>query len=117
MRNVLELMKQEIEARPGMCEAFLTDFGMVKVERTDDRLYMRGRGAYPYINVSYKGEPGFKAVYKMLSPSGAHLGHTLSQRLVTRVNVPRSTSYDQISSLPFDSRRATLRPFGEKRTP
>ena len=43
-------------------EAFLTDFGMVKVERTDDRLYMRGRGAYPYINVSYKGDPGFKSV-------------------------------------------------------
>jgi catechol 2,3-dioxygenase-like lactoylglutathione lyase family enzyme len=43
-------------------EAFLTDFGMVKVERSDDRLYMRGRGKYPYINVTHKGDPGFRAV-------------------------------------------------------
>lgn len=40
-------------------EAFLTDFGMVRVHRTDDRLYMRGAGRYPYLHVSHKGDPGF----------------------------------------------------------
>ena len=53
-------------------EAFLTDFGMVKVERTEDRLYMRGRGKYPYLNVTHKGEPGFKAV-AMVAGSAADL--------------------------------------------
>lgn len=39
-------------------EAFLSDFGMVRVARTDDRLYMRGTGKYPYIHVSARGDPG-----------------------------------------------------------
>jgi catechol 2,3-dioxygenase-like lactoylglutathione lyase family enzyme len=42
-------------------EAFLTDFGLVRAERTDDRLYMRGTGPAPYLHVSHKGEPGFVA--------------------------------------------------------
>ena len=41
---------------------FLSDFGLVEVARTADRLYMRGAGSYPYINVTEKGEPGFVAV-------------------------------------------------------
>lgn len=40
-------------------EAFLTDFGMIRTERTDDRLYMRGAGTYPYIHVTEKGDAGF----------------------------------------------------------
>jgi catechol 2,3-dioxygenase-like lactoylglutathione lyase family enzyme len=42
-------------------ESFLTDFGMVRAHRTADRLYMRGAGAWPYINVIEKGDPGFVA--------------------------------------------------------
>jgi catechol 2,3-dioxygenase-like lactoylglutathione lyase family enzyme len=42
-------------------EAFLTDFGLVRAARTDDRLYMRGAGTRPYLHVSHKGDPGFVA--------------------------------------------------------
>jgi len=42
-------------------EAFLTDFGLFRAERTEDRLYMRGAGAKPYLHVSHKGDPGFVA--------------------------------------------------------
>lgn len=48
-------------------EAFLGDFGMTKVERRGDRLYMRGAGSYPYINVTEKGAtPGFVGVGMMV---------------------------------------------------
>ena len=40
-------------------EAFLTDFGMVRVERTNEALYMRGTDPDQYIHVTHKGEPGF----------------------------------------------------------
>jgi catechol 2,3-dioxygenase-like lactoylglutathione lyase family enzyme len=40
-------------------EAFLTDFGMVRAERTKDTLYMRGFGSAPYVHVVHKGEPAF----------------------------------------------------------
>ena len=40
-------------------EAFLTEFGMVRVERTNDALYMRGTDPDQYIHVTHKGEPGF----------------------------------------------------------
>jgi catechol 2,3-dioxygenase-like lactoylglutathione lyase family enzyme len=43
-------------------EEFLTDFGMVRAERTDTRLYMRGAGPSPYIHMSEKGDPGFIAL-------------------------------------------------------
>ncbi|MEQ8695669.1 MAG: VOC family protein [Bauldia litoralis] len=43
-------------------EAFLTDFGMTRADRTQDALYMRGRGKFPYMSVCRKGEPGFLAV-------------------------------------------------------
>jgi len=52
--------------------AFLTDFGMVEHARTADRLYMRGAGPYPYINVIQKGPAGFVAV-GMLAGSEAEL--------------------------------------------
>ncbi len=41
--------------------AFLTDFGMVKAQRSGDRLFMRGSGTWPYLNIIEKGEPGFVA--------------------------------------------------------
>jgi catechol 2,3-dioxygenase-like lactoylglutathione lyase family enzyme len=37
-------------------EAFLTDFGMVRGERTANALYMRGANDSPYIHVSVKGD-------------------------------------------------------------
>jgi catechol 2,3-dioxygenase-like lactoylglutathione lyase family enzyme len=40
-------------------EAFLTHFGMYKVARTDNALYMRGTGPTPFIHVTEKGDPGF----------------------------------------------------------
>jgi catechol 2,3-dioxygenase-like lactoylglutathione lyase family enzyme len=47
----------------GRMEAFLTDFGMVRAEKRNDRLFMRGAGTYPYINIIERGEPaGFAAV-------------------------------------------------------
>jgi catechol 2,3-dioxygenase-like lactoylglutathione lyase family enzyme len=52
--------------------AFLVDFGMVENGRTNDRLYMRGAGAYPYINVIEKGPSAFVAV-GMLAGSAAEL--------------------------------------------
>jgi len=42
-------------------EAFLTDFGMVKAERTADRMFMRGAGSRPFIQMTEKGAPGFVA--------------------------------------------------------
>jgi len=60
-------------------EAFLTDFGLFTVERTDDRLYMRGAGPKPYLHVSHKGDPGFVA-YALAAGSADDLntlaGHT-----------------------------------------
>ncbi len=43
-------------------ERFLAEFGMVRTERTDDRLYMRGLDSDPYLHVSHRGEPGFLAI-------------------------------------------------------
>lgn len=43
-------------------KTFLLDFGMVEAGRTADRLFMRGAGAYPYVNVTEKGPAGFAAV-------------------------------------------------------
>lgn len=40
-------------------EEFLTNFGMVRSERTDDTLYMRGTDPAPYIHVTHKGEAKF----------------------------------------------------------
>ena len=40
-------------------QKFLTDFGLVLAERTDDKLYMRGTGSRPFIHVTELGEPGF----------------------------------------------------------
>lgn len=42
-------------------EAFLTEFGMVRSERLNDRLYMRGLDEDPYLHVTHRGEPGFLA--------------------------------------------------------
>ncbi len=40
-------------------EEFLTNFGMVKAERTKDRLYMRGTDPAPFIHVTHLGEAKF----------------------------------------------------------
>lgn len=40
-------------------EEFLSDFGMTRVERTDDTLYMAGDGPQPFIHVSKLGEKKF----------------------------------------------------------
>jgi catechol 2,3-dioxygenase-like lactoylglutathione lyase family enzyme len=43
-------------------EAFLTEFGMARAERTGDRLYMRGLDGDPYLHATHRGDPGFLAV-------------------------------------------------------
>jgi hypothetical protein len=40
-------------------EAFLTDFGMIRAERSRDMLYTRGLDTDPFLHVTQKGEPGF----------------------------------------------------------
>jgi catechol 2,3-dioxygenase-like lactoylglutathione lyase family enzyme len=40
-------------------EEFLTEFGMVRVERTNDALYMRGTDPDQFIHVTHKGDPAF----------------------------------------------------------
>ena len=40
-----------------VAEEFLTNFGMVKVERTSSKLYMRGTDGSPYLHVTELGEP------------------------------------------------------------
>jgi catechol 2,3-dioxygenase-like lactoylglutathione lyase family enzyme len=42
-------------------EEFLTDFGMVRTERTGDALYMRGLDGDPFLHVTHRGEPRFVA--------------------------------------------------------
>jgi catechol 2,3-dioxygenase-like lactoylglutathione lyase family enzyme len=40
-------------------EEFLTRFGMIRSERTDNALYMRGTGSSHHIHVTELGDPGF----------------------------------------------------------
>jgi len=40
-------------------EEFLTEFGMVRSERTNDALYMRGSDPDSHIHITEKGDPGF----------------------------------------------------------
>jgi hypothetical protein len=42
-----------------LAEQFLLDFGMVRVERTPDALYMRGTGPTHHIHVTHLGPPRF----------------------------------------------------------
>lgn len=42
----------------GGMEAFLSDFGMIKVYRDEQRLYMRGTGSAPYLHITEKGAAG-----------------------------------------------------------
>lgn len=42
-----------------LAEEFLTEFGMIRVERTNDRLYMRGTDPTQYLHVTHKGEPKY----------------------------------------------------------
>jgi len=43
-------------------EAFLTEFGMLRAERTRDALYMRGLDGDPFLHVTHRGEPRFLVV-------------------------------------------------------
>lgn len=79
--------------------AFLTDFGMVENGRTADRLYMRGAGAYPYINVIEKGPAGFVAV-GMLAGSEAELAEA--------AKLPGSSAIETIDA-PGGGKRVRLR--------
>jgi len=40
-------------------EEFLPRFGMVRAERTDDKLFMRGPGSSHPLHITEKGDPGF----------------------------------------------------------
>jgi hypothetical protein len=40
-----------------MMEAFLGEFGMIRTERTDDTLYMRGLDEDPFLHVTHRGAP------------------------------------------------------------
>ena len=42
-------------------ETFLTEFGMVRADRTGDALYMRGLDGDAFLHVTHKGEPRFVA--------------------------------------------------------
>jgi len=42
-------------------EAFLTDFGMVRAERSRDALYMRGLDGDPFLHMTHQGESRFLA--------------------------------------------------------
>src|SRR5215469_8870165 len=42
-------------------EAFLTDFGMIREERTSEKLHMRGLDGNPFFHVTHRGEPRFLA--------------------------------------------------------
>jgi catechol 2,3-dioxygenase-like lactoylglutathione lyase family enzyme len=55
---------------PGRMVRFLTDFGMVENDRTSDRIFMRGAGSYPYINVIERGDPGFVALGMLVGSEG-----------------------------------------------
>ena len=43
-------------------EKFVADFGLVKVQRNDERLYARGTDPAPYIHVTEQGAPGFRGM-------------------------------------------------------
>ena len=43
-------------------ERFLSDFGLVTHTRADEVLYARGTDPAPYLHVTERGEPGFRAV-------------------------------------------------------
>jgi catechol 2,3-dioxygenase-like lactoylglutathione lyase family enzyme len=40
-------------------ERFLLDFGLLRAQRTDDALYMRGVGPAPFLHVTQRGDPAF----------------------------------------------------------
>src|ERR1700720_3860449 len=42
-----------------LAERFLTDFGLVKVERTRTALYMRGTGRRHHVHITELGEPRY----------------------------------------------------------
>jgi catechol 2,3-dioxygenase-like lactoylglutathione lyase family enzyme len=42
-------------------EAFLTEFGMVRAQRSGDALYVRGLDGDPFLHVTHRGEPRFLA--------------------------------------------------------
>lgn len=45
-----------------LAEQFLTDFGLIKVERTENQLFMRGTGAAHHIYIAEQGDPRLVAL-------------------------------------------------------
>jgi catechol 2,3-dioxygenase-like lactoylglutathione lyase family enzyme len=43
-------------------ETFLSEFGMVRAERTKEALYMRGLDGDPFLHATHRGDPAFVAV-------------------------------------------------------
>lgn len=57
-----------------LMEDFLTDFGMHRVERTADKLFMRGCGREPFIHVTEKGtRSGIGFAFRAQSPDDLEL--------------------------------------------
>ena len=54
-------------------EAFLNDFGLIRAERTDTKLFMRGTGSRHHIHVTELGDPGFIGfAYEAVSEDDLH---------------------------------------------
>jgi len=66
-----------------LMEAFLGDFGLTRVERTDDLLYMRGCGVDPFVHVTQRGDA--RGVGFSLKASRLQDLHTLARHCDTRV--------------------------------
>src|SRR5437764_12914430 len=54
-------------------EEFLSRFGMVRADRTNDRLYMRGTDASPYIHVTHLGRSKVRDVDVRRRIGAAHV--------------------------------------------
>jgi len=56
-------------------EEFLTNFGMVRADRTNNALYMRGTDAPHHLHVTEKGDPGFigLAFYALMRPTDSQI--------------------------------------------
>jgi hypothetical protein len=51
-------------------EAFLTEFGMERAERTKTALYMRGTDPVHHLHVTERGEPGGGKRVRLIDPDG-----------------------------------------------
>jgi len=70
-----------------LMEAFLADFGLRRVERTENELYVRGCGTDPFVHVTERGDA--RGVGFTLKASSVEDLHTLARHCDTRVG-PRA---------------------------